>query len=101
MASTRRERNKNFFKWEPVVGGNNLFTPNAPLDWFYEIIEPSETRPCEDDSSPDVSLGPDQDELATAKEVVRMTPTNDELLRTAQQFPPPPGWFDGDEEQLF
>jgi hypothetical protein len=71
------------------------------LNWFYEIFEASETHPSEEESSPDVSLAPDQDELATAKEIVRMTPTNDELLRAAQMFPPPPEWFEGDEEKLF
>ena len=39
--------------------------------------------------------------LAAARELARKTPTNDELLNAAKMFPPPPEWFEGEEEKPF
>src|SRR6185437_14940656 len=100
MTTTRRNRNENFFKWEPVEGGNARFTPNAPLNWFYEIVELSEAS-FEEEPPPTIDTRYERDLVFTEEEIQRMTPTNDELLRTAQMFPPPPEWFEGDEDDLF
>lgn len=102
MATTRRDRNKNFFKWEPVEDGNNRFTPNAPLNWFYEIIETTESFSSEEEESvPDLGARSDRDEELTAREILRMTPPNEELLKTARMYPPSPKWFENDEEKPF
>lgn len=101
MATTRRERNRNFFKWEPVESGDSRFTPNRPMNWLYEIYEASELHSLDADSSPDIDIPLDQDEIVTKEDIRAMTPPNEELLRAAQLFPPPPEWFDGDEERFF
>lgn len=101
MATTRRDHNKNFFKWEPAESGNNRFTPNVPMNWLYEIYESSEPFSFDECSAPDINILPDENEAATEEEILGMTPPNEELLRAAQMFPPPPEWFGGDEEQLF
>jgi hypothetical protein len=102
MASSRRDRNKNCFVWEPVKDGNNRFTPNVPLNCFYEIIEMTESLPSEEEEySLDVGFLPDQDEQAAAKKLLRMTPSNEELLKIAKLYPPPPEWFEKDEERPF
>ena len=36
-----------------------------------------------------------------AEKLVKMTPTNDELLKIAKKFPPPPEWFEEDQEKPF
>lgn len=101
MAATRRDRNENFFKWEPVQ--DNRFTRNAPLDWLYEINEMTESLAGEEEFTPRVDeLRTQEKEAAIAsQEVLSMTPPNDELLRMAERFPPPPEWFDANEERPF
>lgn len=106
MAATRRDHNRNFFKWEPEESGNSRFTPNKPMNWLYEIYESSEPYSLDEDSSPDIDVRLDQEELdqeeiVTKEDIRAMTPPNEELLRAATMFPPPPEWFDGDEERLF
>lgn len=40
-------------------------------------------------------------QAANALLVRKMTPTNAELLKAADQFPPPSDWFEQDEERPF
>jgi hypothetical protein len=102
MVTTRRDRNRNFFKWEPVENGNNRFTPNAPLNWFYEIVEPAEASSfCEEERTPDINNLQNAEDIMAANDLLRMTPPNEELLNTAKSFPPPPEWFNKDEERPF
>lgn len=102
MATTRRDRNENFFKWEPVEDGNNRFTPNVPLNWFYEIVEITDSLSAEEeDYVPDISTLPNSEDVIAAKELLRMTPSNEELLKAAKSSPPPPEWFSEDEECPF
>jgi hypothetical protein len=103
MAATRRDRNKNFFKWEPVEEGNNRFTRNAPLNWFYEIIETVDLCPSEEEEwcAPDIGALRSQEDIFAAGDLASLTPTNAELLRAAEMFPPPPEWFEEDEERPF
>jgi hypothetical protein len=42
----------------------------------------------------------DEDELAKAK-LERITPSNEKLRELAKKYPPPPEYFDGDEEMPF
>jgi hypothetical protein len=102
MATTRRDRNENFFKWEPVEDGNKRFTPNAPPNWYYEIVEPTDSSSSEEDECvPDISNLQNAEDIIAAKELRRMTPTNQELLKAAEHFPPPPEWYSEDEERPF
>src|SRR5436309_1571007 len=102
MAATRRDRNKNFIKWNPVEC--NRFTPNAPLDWLYEINDPPESFADDKEKfapSPDEARSQEEQEAIPFREIADMTPTNNELLRLAKLFPPPPEWFENDEERPF
>src|SRR5690348_16852422 len=101
MATARRDRNKNFFRWEPVEADNNRFTRNAPVNWFYEINDTTELLPCEEDESTENISIKSQEDILAGREISRMTPTNDELLKAAKAFPPPPEWFEEDEERPF
>jgi hypothetical protein len=101
MATTKRDHNKNFFKWEPVKEGDNRFTPNTPLNWFHELPELVESTSFEDEESGAAGGLLKQEEILMAEEILKRTPTNDELLKTAKRFPPPPEWFEMDEEKPF
>jgi hypothetical protein len=103
MATTRRDQNRNFFKWEPVGEGNSRFTKNAPPTWLYELIEmatdlcPSE----EEHTASEIGAAPHHDDASISRDILNMTPTNEELLRLAEAFPPAPEWFKEDEERPF
>jgi hypothetical protein len=102
MATTRRDRNRNFFKWEPVEDGNNRFTPNAPPNWFYELVEPADSlSEDEDRCTPDIGSLRNTEDVVATKQLLRMTPSNEELLKAARNSPPPPEWFNEDEERPF
>jgi hypothetical protein len=102
MAATRRDRNKNFIKWNPVE--YSRFTPNAPLDWLYEISDPPDSFAPKEEKilrPPEEARNQEEQEAITSLEIANMTPTNAELLRLAELFPPPPEWFENDEERPF
>jgi hypothetical protein len=40
-------------------------------------------------------------DVITARDLRKITPSNDELLRAAKTFPPPPEWFEEDQERPF
>jgi hypothetical protein len=103
MATTRRDRNQNFFKWEPVEEGNNRFTRNAPPNWFYEIIEAADLHLQEEEkgTAPDIGTLMSQEDILAEQDMASMTPTNAELLKAAELFQPPPRWFEEDEERPF
>jgi hypothetical protein len=103
MATTRRERNENFFVWQPVDAGESPFTPNAPLDWLYEVVERTDSPSPEEgeEREEDVGAFEREEDVITVRELRRITPSNDELLRAAKMFPPPPEWFEEDQERPF
>jgi hypothetical protein len=102
MAAARRDRNKNFFKWEPVEEGSNRFTPNDPPNWLYEIVEPAYPATSErDEFASDAEALWNAEGVVAAEQLRRMTPSNEELLRAAKNHPPPREWFSRDEERPF
>lgn len=100
MANTKREHNKNFFKWEPVEDGSRRFTPNAPLNWFYEIVDLTDFSE-EEKWDPDLDNRSNAEEIIVANQLLKLTPSNEQLLKAAKSFPPPPEWFANDEECPF
>jgi len=98
MASTRRDHNRNVFKWEPVEG-NHRFTPNAPLEEMYEILELSDPLPCPEDDEDEFERYPPMPR--PVEDLGPLSPPNDELMKLAEHNPPPPQWFENDEERPF
>jgi hypothetical protein len=43
----------------------------------------------------------EEDEEALKKELLRITPSNEQLRRLAKKYPPPPEYFEGEEEMPF
>jgi hypothetical protein len=101
MATTRRDRNRNFFKWKPEDAGSSRFTPNAPINWFYEITEVEESQGSYEDDTADEGAATIYEDIKAGQRLAEMTPTNAELLRAAEMSPPPPEWFEEDEEPPF
>jgi hypothetical protein len=50
---------------------------------------------------PDVAVPPVDPDEAAKQEIKRLVPSNSELLKLAEQFPPPPEWLDEEEPRPF
>lgn len=98
MSTIRRERNCNFFRWEPVSDGR--FTKNAPIDWKYEIREFDDDDVFEnvgDEAAADGNATCAEDEFA---ELESIGPSNDVLLASAKKHQAPQEWYDESIEGL-
>ncbi len=94
--------NENLRELEPIEDRNDKCAPNVSINCFDETIEPAgSTNSKEATHTPEAGDPRHAENAVVANEPPTATPSNEELREAAKRFPPPPEWFDEDEERPF